>query len=286
MVEIRTKFVRTNDGVNLHCLEAGEGQPIVMIPGWSQTAEQFKFQLDGLSQNYRCIALDMRGHGESDKVDFGYKIQRLAKDIYDVLEDLDLSEVILLGHSMGCSVIWCYWDLFLNHRLSKLILVDQMPFMTANPTWSEGELESSGARRGPAESLDLCNRLAGPAGEAMTSDMIGGMLTSGASPETRDWIIERNLRLSRARAAQLFFNHSVQDWRDVIPRIDLPTLIVGGRASSVSWKSQEWINSQIEGSRLEIFEEEEGGSHFMFIENSSKFNHVVLNFLRQAEDVR
>src|SRR5687768_3424180 len=42
--------VTTSDGVNLHYLEAGSGKPILMIPGWSQTAEQFKYQLGGLSE--------------------------------------------------------------------------------------------------------------------------------------------------------------------------------------------------------------------------------------------
>ena len=68
--------ITTSDGVNLHYLEAGSGKPILMIPGWSQTAEQFKYQLSGLSDRYRVIAVDMRGHGESDKPEFGYKISR------------------------------------------------------------------------------------------------------------------------------------------------------------------------------------------------------------------
>ncbi|MGH6902926.1 MAG: alpha/beta fold hydrolase [Geminicoccaceae bacterium] len=70
--------VTTSDGVGLYYLEAGSGKPILMIPGWSQTAEQFKHQITGLSDRYRVIAVDMRGHGESDKPEFGYKISRLA----------------------------------------------------------------------------------------------------------------------------------------------------------------------------------------------------------------
>ena len=93
--------VTTSDGVNLHYLEAGSGTPILMIPGWSQTAEQFKYQLSGLSDRYRVIAVDMRGHGESDKPEFGYKISRLAKDTHDLIQALDLDEVNILGHSMG-----------------------------------------------------------------------------------------------------------------------------------------------------------------------------------------
>jgi pimeloyl-ACP methyl ester carboxylesterase len=52
------------------------------------------------------IAVDMRGHGESDKPDNGYAIQRLAKDVQDLLAARNLTDVTLMGHSMGSSVIW------------------------------------------------------------------------------------------------------------------------------------------------------------------------------------
>jgi pimeloyl-ACP methyl ester carboxylesterase len=68
--------------------------------------------------------------------------------------------------------------------------------------------------------------------------------------------------------------------RDFIPRINLPTLIISGRASAIPWKSQEWIHRQIKGSQFEVFEESEGGQHFMFIENPEKFNRLVMEYLR------
>jgi len=275
----KSNQITTSDGVKLHYLEAGSGQPLIMIPGWSQTAEQFKYQIDGLSDQYRIIALDMRGHGESDKPSFGYKIARLAMDVRDVLIALELDKAVLLGHSMGCSVIWNYWDLFGADKLSKLILVDQMPFITSNPTWSEEELEASGAIFTPQALYDTINALGGPDGEETTKGFIGGMVTSAISDEEKSWIIERNLRMPRTHAATLLYNHSTQDWRDTISRINIPTLIVSGRVSMVPWKSQLWIHKQIAGSQLEIFEEEEGGQHFMFIEGAEKFNQIVADFI-------
>jgi non-heme chloroperoxidase len=69
-------------------------------------------------------------------------------------------------------------------------------------------------------------------------------------------------------AAILFLNHGCQHWRDIIPRITLPTLaIAGGGVSLIPWKSMAWIANQIPDAQLEIFEENEGGSHFMFLEN-------------------
>ena len=272
-------YVTTNDGVRLYYLEAGSGKPILMIPGWSQTAEQFKHQITGLSDRYRVIAVDMRGHGESDKPEFGYKISRLAKDVHDMIHALELDEVNILGHSMGSSVIWNYYDLFGPERLSKLLLIDQMPMITSNPAWSEEERINSGAIFNPQSLYETINALAGPDGVETTRGFIGSMVTKAASEEDKAWIIERNLTMPRRHAATLLYNHSTTDWRDLIPRIELPSLVVGGRVSTVPWQSQAWVAEQIPGARLEIFEEEEGGNHFMFIEGHEKFNEIVADFV-------
>jgi pimeloyl-ACP methyl ester carboxylesterase len=271
--------VTTSDGVKLHYLEAGSGKPILMIPGWSQTAEQFKHQITGLSDRYRVIAVDMRGHGESEKPDFGYKISRLAKDTHDLIQALDLDEVNILGHSMGSSVIWNYYDLFGPERLSKLLLIDQMPMITSNPAWPEEERIASGAIFNPQSLYETINALAGPEGVETTRGFIGNMVTKAIPEADKAWIIERNLTMPREHAATLLYNHSTQDWRDLIPRIDLPSLVVGGRVSVVPWQSQAWVAEQIPGARLEIFEEEDGGNHFMFIEGHEKFNAIVADFV-------
>jgi non-heme chloroperoxidase len=271
--------VTTSDGVSLYYLEAGKGKPILMIPGWSQTAEQFKYQIAGLSDRYRVIAVDMRGHGESEKPDFGYKISRLAKDVHDMIYALDLHDVNILGHSMGSSVIWNYWDMFGPDRLSKLLLIDQMPMITSNPAWSEQEKTDAGSIFRPPSLYETINALAGPDGVETTKGFIGNMVTKNISADEKAWIIERNLRMPRQYAASLLYNHSTNDWRDLIPRLDAPTLVVGGRVSVVPWRSQVWVSKQIKNSRLEIFEEAQGGNHFMFIEGHDKFNDIVAAFV-------
>ena len=142
---MKTGSFMTNDGIRLNYLEAGSGKPLVMIPGGSQAAAQFKHQLDGLSDRYWVISLDMRGHGDSDKPDHGYHIHRFSKDVHDFLLSKGLSGVTLAGHSLGCGVIWGYWELFGSDCLEKLILIDQAPFFLSNPRWSEQETIDSGA---------------------------------------------------------------------------------------------------------------------------------------------
>ena len=271
--------VTTNDGVRLHYVEKGSGAPLVMIPGWSQTAAQFEAQVEGLSASRRVVAFDMRGHGESDKPEHGYKIQRLAMDLRGAIEALGLERVSLLGHSMGCSVIWCYIDLFGEAGLERLVLVDQMPSITARDEWSEKEKQDAGAIFDGASLYETIAALAGKEGVGTTKGFIGSMFTSGFPAERVEWVIEQNRKMPRRHAATLLLNHATQDWRDLIPRVTLPTLIVGGRVSLIDWRSQVWMNGQIADSQLEIFEEADGGNHFMFMENPVRFNRLVDAFL-------
>ena len=272
--------VTTSDGVKLHYLEAGAGQPLVLIPGWSQTAAMYRHQLDGLGQSYRVIALDMRGHGESDKPTHGYRIARLAVDTHDALVALNLRDVTLAGHSMGCAVIWSYWEHFGSDRLSKLILIDQAPTATAWPGWTDEEKATAGTLCDPTSLYDTAVALSGPEGVKTTENFIANLFFTTAFPqEQRTWVLAENLKFPRRYAARLWVDNLTQDWRDVIPRINIPTLVFGGRASFINPKSQEWIGQQIPGVRVEIFDAHEGGSHFMWLENPTKFNEIVRAFM-------
>ena len=92
-------------------------------------------------------------------------------------------------------------------------------------------------------------------------------------------IVSEILKMPRRHAASLMLDHATRDWRDVIAQIRLPTLVVGARQSVFPAESQAWIAKQIPGARLEIFEADEGGSHFMCMENPARFNAIIREFL-------
>ena len=271
--------IETNDGYRLHYQEAGEGRPLVMIHGWSQSGAMFRHQLAGLSDRYRVIALDLRGHGESDKPDHGYRVARLAKDVYDALAQLGLGDVTILGWSMGCSVIWSYLDLFGPERLAQAVLVDQMASVVAMPGMTEQDKTDAGTIFDAAGLAEACETLQGPEGVAFTESFVGGMVTPAMAAADKAWIMAENFKMSRAHAARLLYDHGSQDWRDVIRRMTIPTLIIGAKTSLIDWRSQLWIQAQVPESRVEIFAAEEGGNHFMFFEAPEKFNQLVAEFM-------
>ncbi|MDT9702516.1 alpha/beta hydrolase, partial [Streptomyces sp. P17] len=75
-------------------------------------------------------------------------------------------------------------------------------------------------------------------------------------------------------------SHCTNDWRDILSRIDRPTLVTGGTVSHVSPRSQRFIHGQIAGSIYREFSDEEGGAHFPFLEAPDVFSRVVGDFLR------
>lgn len=276
-MEANRRF-RTSDGADIHYLDAGRGQTIIMVPGWSQSAGMFKEQYRPLSKHFRCIAVDMRGHGESGEIGHGYSIARLAEDLRELIAELAVEKPILLGHSMGASVIWQYFAVNGSEHLSKMIFVDQAPVLTTRSGWSDDERAQYGAIFTASSIDEVCGTITGAETNTATRELLATMFTPDYFAQNTEWLLAENLKLDRDNAASLLRDHCQQDWREVIATIDLPCLIIGGRVSFMPWRSQQWINHTIPDSKLFIFEENEGGQHFMFLENPAKFNKIVCNF--------
>jgi pimeloyl-ACP methyl ester carboxylesterase len=108
---------------------AGEGRALVMLPGLlGHASSLYKYQIEGLCDEFRVIALDPRGHGESDKPEGGYNYYTLAKDLDGFLRALYLNDVTNLGHSGGCKIILTYLELYGDSRLRAIAFSDDSPY--------------------------------------------------------------------------------------------------------------------------------------------------------------
>ena len=93
--------VVVEDGSTIHGVEAGSGRPIVLLHGVTLSVATWAYQLAALHKEYRVIALDARGHGQSKSALNGWGIEHMASDVSQVFEKLDLRDAIVVGHSMG-----------------------------------------------------------------------------------------------------------------------------------------------------------------------------------------
>jgi pimeloyl-ACP methyl ester carboxylesterase len=89
-------------GVNLRYLDTGAGEPpLVFIHGWCCNQAMWGDQIAAFASKHRIIAVDLRGHGQSDKPDQDYDIQGFADDVGWLIREIGLDRPVLVGHSMG-----------------------------------------------------------------------------------------------------------------------------------------------------------------------------------------
>lgn len=96
------------NGVRLHYVMAGSGEPLVLLHGWPQTWREWNTMIPELAKHYTVIAPDMRGFGDSDKPGSGYDKRTVAEDIYQLVNHLGFDEVYLVGHDIGMMVAYEY----------------------------------------------------------------------------------------------------------------------------------------------------------------------------------
>lgn len=99
--KIRSHDLPTPDGGTIHAIEAGAGRPLVLIHGITLRSDVWAPQFHQLTDQFRVIAVDLRGHGASTAGSAGYGLDRLGDDLATLLETLDLHDAIVVGHSMG-----------------------------------------------------------------------------------------------------------------------------------------------------------------------------------------
>ncbi len=134
--------------IDLRILRAGSGRPLVLLPGWTCSADFFVHQLTGLSDRFDVIAVDPRGHGGSDKPLTGNTFAQRGDDLAALLDALGLDDVVLLGWSFGVLDALSYVRRHGTDRLAQVLLVDETPKVPADPSdpdeWGEAPLAHDG----------------------------------------------------------------------------------------------------------------------------------------------
>ena len=124
----RPSFIETDDGASLFHVDWGTGKPVLFTHAWGLNADIWEYQLVELAdQGLRCVAYDRRGHGRSSDPGRGYDYDRLADDLAAVINQLDLTDVTLVAHSMGNGEAVRYLRRHGSARIARLVMLSTIP---------------------------------------------------------------------------------------------------------------------------------------------------------------
>jgi pimeloyl-ACP methyl ester carboxylesterase len=123
------------NGINIHYVIGGEGEPLMLIHGFGQNWYMWNRILPELSKHFTVIAPDLRGVGESDKPTTGYDKKTMAVDIHELVKKLGYKSINLAGHDIGLMVAYAYAAAY-GPEVKKLALMDAL-LPGIEPVWSD-----------------------------------------------------------------------------------------------------------------------------------------------------
>jgi len=262
----------------LHVTDTGgDGRTVVLIHGWPLSAEAWSEQVPALTDaGYRVVRYDRRGFGSSAPGD-SYDYDALAGDLDNVLTDLDLTDVTLVGFSMGWGEVARYVGAHGEDRLHSVVFASAVPpFLLQRDDNPDGPLTEDAAgemRSGLEESR-----------ETFFDDFSKQFFTAGDELKVTEDQRQDAVRLchqsDQEAALGCMDAFGTTDFRDDLPRVSVPTLVIHGDADGVVpfEGSGKRTHEAITGSELVVLE---GAPHGCNVSHAEEFNRALLQFLER-----
>lgn len=262
------------DGANLRYREAGAGQPVVLLHGWSMRKEVFDAQFDALAGRFHLVAPDFRGHGESSPVDGTQGIETLAEDIAALLLKLDLSNVVLVGWSMGAMVAWQLMKGPAAARVAGLVVIDMVPRILSDDAWPHGLRKGEDASTYDNDIERMQHDWPAFVDEYVPNNVARGHESARAALLQKLTALVQDNRPDCM--ARLWHSLAEQDLRAFVQALAVPTLIVHGEQGQLySNEAFEWMEDNTPNSRRVSFSD---SGHAPHMEESERFNAVLKQF--------
>jgi non-heme chloroperoxidase len=266
----RQPYIETSDGTLLFYQDWGVGKPILFVHGLALSSQVWRYNMLPLTdRGFRCVAYDRRGHGRSTQPGSGYDYDTLAEDLACVINQLDLRNLTLVGHSMSGGEIVRYLSRHGAERVARIVLVaPSLPFILKTPDNPEG------VERNALEQLYASWRRDFP---KWIADNTRPFFTPETSEAQMQW--GESLTLQASLQAVIACNRTLTetDFRSEVAAISLPTLILHGdkdASCQIDFTGRRTAQL-IKGSQFKVYP---GAPHGLIITHAEQFNADLAQF--------
>lgn len=265
-------YITVDGGINYYVedLNPTGNKTILFLHGWPANHKLFEYQFDYLPRlGFRCIGIDTRGFGNSDKPFDGYDYDTLADDVKSIVDQMNLNDFVLLGHSTGGAIACRYMGRYKGYGVSKLILC-----AAAAPSLIKRADFPYGVDRSVVDNIiettfkDRPQML-----QSFGNQFFFQLITQPFS----DWFFQLGLQAAGWATAAIANTWLNEVLFEDLESIDVETLIIHGiHDEIVPFQLGEVQNEMIQNSILIPFE---FSGHASFYDQKDLFNEIVSNFI-------
>ena len=247
------------DGARIHYKSYGTGrEALIFVHGWTCDMTFWSGQVPDFEKRTRVIAIDLPGHGQSDKPELAYTMDLFARAVESVMRDAGVERAVLVGHSMGTPVIREFYRKYPQKTLG-LVIVDGPLRPFGDKKMMEGFIAP----------------LRGPNYKEAAGKFVDGMMGPQVSPALRERIKTSMLGTPQSVAISAMEGMADESiWKQ--DKINVPVLAI--LAKSPFWPADTEQFYRSIAPKLE-FQMWEGVSHFLMMEKPKEFNEAVAAFL-------
>lgn len=257
--------------ISLYYEDKGVGKPIVLLHGFCGTHAYWKYVIEELSSYYRVIAIDLRGHGKSAVSEESFTIEDMAQDIYQLLQQMEIENATIFGHSLGGYV--------------TLALAENSPGLVDafGLIHSTGAGDSEEAKKGREKAIERIN-------EEGMKGFIEELSVKLFAEENIDEMANEvefvkklgvNTMVKGAQGALEAMKNRVNR-EHVLRESDCPILLVAGKGDRIIPPDKAFT---VENHRIQQVLMEKSG-HMSMIEESSELLGVLRKFMEHVEEQR
>jgi pimeloyl-ACP methyl ester carboxylesterase len=269
--------IENSTPIDLYYEDHGSGRPVVLIHGWPLSGRSWESQVPALvDSGHRVITYDRRGFGSSSQPWTGYDYDTLAADLNALLEHLDISEVTLVGFSMGGGEVVRFIGSYGTDRVAKAVLASAVPpYLYKSADNPDGALDDATIAQFEG---------------GVKTDRIGfidGFITNFFSTDGKTELVSEVQHIYNRLLATFASPKGTldcigafgrTDFRSDVAAVNVPTMIIHGDSDLIVpfEASGKRSHEAIAGSRLVLIE---GAPHGLNVTHADRFNRELLDFL-------
>lgn len=258
------------NGIHLSYTDQGQGTPVVFIHAFPLSSSMWEPQIKEFSKNYRVIAIDLRGHGESDAPLWHFTLEDFADDICDLLGHLEIDQATFVGLSMGGYTLFAFYRKY-PEMVNKMVLAD-----------TRAQADSEEAKGGRFAMAQVAYH---KGSQAIAEMMLPKLLGSTSLNKKLNLVEQIRAIVNKNQASGIIVDLMAMaqrpDSTPLLANISCPTLIIVGDEDVATPPAEaQYMKDRIPRAELLVVSQ---AGHLSNLEQPAAFNEALTSFLKKFE---